>query len=150
MDLKYMGYVRCVRAVAPHMMGQGWGRIINIIGTAGKRANPIHLPGGSANAALVLFTKGMGLRLAPHGVLVNAVSPAGVATERLHRLSQAVAERDGVSVEEAWRRMASHSPLGRPARPEEVADAVCFLASERATYFVGTTLWMDGGELACT
>lgn len=150
MDLKYFGYLRCARAVAPYMVRQGWGRIVNIIGTAGRRANPAHLPGGAANAALVLLTKGLGLELARHGVLVNAVSPAGVATDRLRRLAQAVAEREGLTAEEAWRRMAAHSPLGRPARPEEVANAVCFLASECASYFVGTTLWMDGGELACT
>jgi NAD(P)-dependent dehydrogenase (short-subunit alcohol dehydrogenase family) len=147
MTLKYLGYVRCARAVAPRMIARGWGRIVNVIGTAGKRANPVHLPGGASNAALVLFTKGFGLQLAPHGVLVNAVSPAGVATDRLARLAASLAEQQGVSLDEAWRRMAANSPLGRPARPEEVADAVCFLASERATYFVGTTLWMDGGEL---
>lgn len=147
MHLKYFGYVRCARAVAPHMIRQGWGRIVNVIGTAGKRANPVHLPGGGSNAALVLFTKGLGLYLAPHGVLVNAVSPAGVATERLRQLARVIAERDGIEFEEAWRRMSANSALGRPARPEEVADAVCFLASERAGYFVGTTVWMDGGEL---
>jgi 3-oxoacyl-[acyl-carrier protein] reductase len=147
MELKYFGYVRCARAVAPQMIHRGWGRIINIIGTAARRANPLHLPGGSANAALVLFTKGFGIELARHGVLVNAVSPAGVATERLDRLVKAAAERDGIDVQEARRRMSANSPLGRPA---EVADAVCFLASERAGYFVGTTFWMDGGELACT
>ena len=90
------------------------------------------------------------MELARHGVLVNAVSPAGVATERLERLAKAAAERDGVTVDEARHRMAVNTPLGRHARPEEVADTVCFLASERAGYFVGTTLWMDGGELTCT
>lgn len=150
LDLKYMGYVRCARAVAPHMVRQGSGRIINVIGTGGKRAGPMHLPGGAANAALVLFTKGFGLALARHGVLVNAVSPAGVATERLQRLAQAIAEREGLNPEETWRRMGADSALGRLARPDEVADVVCFLASERASYFVGTTLWMDGGELTST
>jgi NAD(P)-dependent dehydrogenase (short-subunit alcohol dehydrogenase family) len=147
MRLKYLGYVRCARAVAPHMIRHGWGRIVNVIGTAGRRANPLHLPGGASNAALVLFTKGLGLRLAAHGVLVNAVSPAGVDTERLRRLAASIAEHEGIAVDDAWRRMSANAPLGRLARPEEVADAVCFLASERAGYFVGTTVWMDGGEL---
>ncbi len=146
-ELKYMGYLRCARAVAPHMIRLGWGRIVNIIGTGGKRVSSFHLPGGSVNAALVLLTKGLGLELAPYGLLVNAVSPAGVPTESLGRLMQARAESAGVNVEEAWGRTVAQFPLGRPARAEEVAAAVCFLASERASYFVGTTLWMDGGVI---
>ena len=148
MDLKYLGYVRMARAVTPEMVRQGGGAIVNIIGTGGVQPGPAHLPGSAANAALILFTKGFGRELARHNVRVNAVSPAGVATERLRTLMEAMAEREGISVEEATRRSSVRLPIGRPARPEEVADAVLFLASERAGYFVGANLIMDGGEVA--
>lgn len=148
MELKYFGYVRCIRAVAPQMIERGWGRIINILGAAGKRANPLHLPGGSANAALVLLTKGFGMELARHGVLVNALSPSGVITERYRRLAQAEAERDGITTDEALSRLAAGYPIRRLARLDEVADAVCFLASERASFFVGSHLLMDGGDVS--
>jgi NAD(P)-dependent dehydrogenase (short-subunit alcohol dehydrogenase family) len=148
MDLKYFGYLRCARAAAPHMMAAGWGRIINILGAAGKRAVPVHLPGGSANAALTLLTKGLGMELARHGVLVNALSPAGVLTDRYRKLAQAMAEREGITMEEALGRLAAAYPIRRLATVAEVADAVCFLASERASFFVGTTILMDGGDVS--
>ena len=92
--LKYYWYVDCARAAAKHMVKQGWGRIINLIGSGGRQAISTHLVGGASNAALRLFTKGFGLRLAPHGVLVNAVSPAVVSTERMVRLVQSFAHTD--------------------------------------------------------
>jgi len=148
MDLKYFGYLRCARAAAPHMIARGWGRIINILGAAGKRAIPVHLPGGSVNAALTLLTKGLGMELARHGVLVNALSPAGVLTDRYRRLAQAMAEREAITTEDALSKLAANYPIRRLATVEEVADAVCFLASERASFFVGTTLLMDGGDVS--
>ena len=147
MQVKYLGYVHCSRLAAKDMLQRGWGRIVNVIGTGGKQVTPVHLAGGGANAALFLFTKGLALRLAPHGVLVNAVSPAGVVTERLERLIRAVAESRGLSYEQAEREYHKDYPLGRAARPEEVADVVLFLASERASYFVGSNLLMDGGRV---
>ncbi len=147
MQSKYLGYVFCARRAAREMIRRGWGRIINVIGSGSKQIIPPHLPGGAANAALALFTKGFALRLAPHGVLVNAVSPAGVATERFIRLVQAFAESRGVTYADAERDYVKEYPLGRPARPEEVADVIVFLASERASYFVGSNIFMDGGAV---
>jgi NAD(P)-dependent dehydrogenase (short-subunit alcohol dehydrogenase family) len=121
-----------------------------VIGVGGAQPSPSHLPGSAANAALIVFTKGFGREMAHHNVRVNAVSPAGVATERLQSLMQAIAEREGISIEEieeATRRSSAATPLGRPARPEEVADAVLFLASERSGYFAATNLIMDGGSV---
>jgi len=145
MTLKYLGYVYCSRAAAKHMIKQGWGRIINVIGSGGKQILPVHIPGGASNAALLLFTKGLGLHLAPHGVLVNAVSPGLVATERMVRLIQSSAETKGITYAEAERDFYKDIPLGRAAQPEEVANVILFLASEHASYFVGSNLFMDGG-----
>jgi NAD(P)-dependent dehydrogenase (short-subunit alcohol dehydrogenase family) len=145
MDLKYLGYVNCARSAANHMVKHRWGRIINVIGSGGKQTLPVHIPGGASNAALWLFTKGFGLHLAPHGVLVNGISPGLVATERMVRLVQSSAETQGITYAEAEREYYKDIPLGRAAQPEEVTNVILFLASERASYFVGSNLFMDGG-----
>jgi NAD(P)-dependent dehydrogenase (short-subunit alcohol dehydrogenase family) len=150
MTLKYLGYVYCSRIAAKYMIKQGWGRIINVLGSGGKQVLPMHLPGGATNAALELFTKGFALRLAPHGVLVNAISPAAVATERLVKLLQSVAEQKGVSYNEVESEYLKEFPLGRPARTEEVAQVIVFLASECGSYFVGSNIFMDGGVIKST
>lgn len=110
----------------------------------------MHIPGGAANAALELFTKGFALHLAHKGILVNAISPGGVATERLVKLVQSTAEAKGRTYAEEESQFFRDSPLGRPARPEEVANVIVFLASECAAYFVGSNLLMDGGSIKST
>jgi NAD(P)-dependent dehydrogenase (short-subunit alcohol dehydrogenase family) len=131
MELKFLGYVRPTRAVVPYMRKRGWGRIVNVIGNGGVGISPVHLPGGSSNAALILFTKGIGVQLARENILVNAVSPGGVLTERVRRFVEASAE----------------SPLNRFQSPEEVAILVAFLASERCTFLVGENILADGGAV---
>ena len=150
MTLKYLGYVFCARAAAKYMIEKGWGRIVNVLGSGGKQILPMHIPGGAANAALELFTKGFGLHLADKGVLVNAVSPGGVATERLVKLIQSTAEANGRTYDEEATNFFKDSPLGRPAQPEEVANLILFLASELAGYFVGSHVFMDGGSVKST
>lgn len=147
MTLKYLGYVYCSRAAAKHMIKRGWGRIINVIGGGCKHILPVHIPGGASNAAVWLFTKGLGLHLAPQGVLVNGISPGFVATERMVRLVQSTAETKGITYAEAERDYYKDVPLGRAAQSEEVANVILFLASERASYFVGSNLFMDGGSI---
>lgn len=145
MALKYLGYVYCSRAASQHMIKQKWGRIVNVIGSGGKQTLPVHIPGGASNSAIWLFTKGFGLHVAPHGVLVNGISPGLVATERMIRLIKSSAQTQGITFEEAEREYYKDIPLGRAAKTEEVTSAVLFLASERASYFVGSNLFMDGG-----
>lgn len=147
MALKYLGYVHCARAAAKYMIKQGWGRIINVIGSGGRQAISTHLPGGATNAALRLFTKGFALRLAPHGVLVNGVSPAVVSTERMVRLVQSFADTRGVTYEQAEKDYFKEYSVGRPATPEEVAAVILFLASEHVGCFVGSNVEMDGGSI---
>jgi NAD(P)-dependent dehydrogenase (short-subunit alcohol dehydrogenase family) len=145
MELKFLGYVRATRAVVPYMRKGGWGRIVNVIGNGGVGVSPVHLPGGASNAALILFTKGIGLRLARENILVNAVSPGGVLTERVQRWVQASAERAGKSYDDMQREMTAQSPLNRFQTAEEVATLVAFLASERCTFCVGENILADGG-----
>ena len=145
MELKYLGYVRCARAVVPHMRQGGGGRIVNIIGNGGRHSMIYHMPGSASNAALLNFTKNLADTLAPDNILVNAINPGLIETQRYWRLVDAVAALRGASREEAVRGLMAEIPLGRPGQPAEIASAVVFLASEHARYITGTSLLIDGG-----
>jgi NAD(P)-dependent dehydrogenase (short-subunit alcohol dehydrogenase family) len=107
-------------------------------------ASPIHLPGGAANAALMLVSAGLAAAYGPKGVRVNAVNPGLTLTERLKEGMAADAKVNQISEEEALRRANERLPLRRIAEPEEIANAVVFLASPRASYISGAILAMDG------
>jgi NAD(P)-dependent dehydrogenase (short-subunit alcohol dehydrogenase family) len=126
-------------------MGQrGSGAIVNVIGAGGKVASPTHLSGGAANAALMLVSAGMAAAYGGRGVRVNAVNPGLTLTERLKEGLAAEARLANIDIEEALARANQRVPLGRIANPEEIADAVLFLASPRASYITGAILSMDG------
>ena len=144
MQAKYFACVYMLDAVVKHMAQRGSGAIVNVIGAGGKVASSIHLPGGAANAALMLVTAGLATTYAPKGVRVNAVNPGLTLTERLQEGIAADARAQGISTEEALHRAQARLPLGRIARPEEIAAAIVFLASPRASYISGAILAMDG------
>jgi NAD(P)-dependent dehydrogenase (short-subunit alcohol dehydrogenase family) len=118
--------------------------IVNIVGSGGKVASPTHLPGGAANAALMLVTAGLAHAYGKHGVRVLAVNPAGTLTDRLKAGMETDARAAGITVDEALKRATARAPLGRLAQPEEIANAVLFLASDRASYITGAVIAMDG------
>jgi NAD(P)-dependent dehydrogenase (short-subunit alcohol dehydrogenase family) len=144
--LKPLGYVRMAQAVFPIMQAQGGGRIINIAGAAARNPVPTYLAGAAANAALINFTKGLADLGAPYGILVNAVSPAATRTERLEAQIRAKAAASGRSVAEEWAERQAAYSLGRIASPSDVADLVCFLVSERASFLTGISIAVDGGS----
>lgn len=144
MQAKYFTYMHMIDPVIKRMGQRGQGAIVNVIGAGGKVASPTHLPGGAANAALMLATAGLAAAYGPAGVRVNAVNPGLTATERLQEGMATDAKFNQISLEEAQRRANARLPLGRIAEPEEIANAVAFLASSRASYITGAILAMDG------
>ncbi len=144
MNAKFFTYVHMIDLVVKKMGARGRGSIVNVVGAGGKVASPIHMPGGAANAALMLISAGMAAAYGPRGVRVNAVNPGATHTERLEAGMQATARMLNISAQEALAQATGKVPLGRLAQPQEVANVVLFLASERASYVTGVVLTMDG------
>ena len=115
-----------------------------LMGNGGKVASPIHLPGGAANAALMLVTAGLANAYAAQGIRVNAINPGLTRTDRLQEGMLADARLQGISAEEAMQRAVAKIPMGRLAEPEEIARVVLFLASDAASYVTGINMSMDG------
>jgi len=144
MQAKYFSYLHMIDPAIKRMAQRGQGVIVNVVGAGGKVASPIHLPGGAANAALMLVSAGLAAAYGPRGVRVNAVNPGATLTERLREGLSAEARLQGITPDEALERSRAKLPLGRLATPEEIANAVVFLASPKASYITGAILAMDG------
>jgi NAD(P)-dependent dehydrogenase (short-subunit alcohol dehydrogenase family) len=144
MDAKYFTYIHMIDPVVKRMGQRGRGAIVNVIGQGGKVASAVHMAGGAANAALMLVSAGMAVAYASKGVRVNAVNPGLTLTERLQEGLKADARVQGIDADEALKRATMRLPLGRIATPEEIANAVLFLASPKASYITGAIVAMDG------
>ncbi len=141
LDAKYFGYIACLQAALPVMIDQGSGAIVCVTGTGGKMPIGIHMAGGSINAALNLIVRGLATDHAPDGIRINAVSPGPITSPRQDAMQDAGASADSA---------AAGIPMRRFGDPGEVADAVLFLASERASYTTGSVLYVDGGGVLTT
>ncbi len=146
LDAKFFSYVNVIDPMVKRMAARGSGVIVSIIGGGGKVASPTHLAGGAANAALMLATAGLGAAYAGRGVRVVGVSPGLTETGRVAEGLAAEARFSKISVDEARQRSVARIPIGRMASPREIADAVLFLASSRASYVTGVTLSVDAGQ----
>ena len=145
-DVKFVGALRCSRAAIPLLKEQGWGRIINVIGNDGIKPIYFEITPGAANAAGINFTLAIAEELAPFGITVNALNPGPVDTDRWWGLVRTMSREKGITEEEAQMRAISSIPIGRLCTPEEVADMVVFLGSERASFVTGAAISMDGGQ----
>ncbi|MBI1394556.1 MAG: SDR family oxidoreductase [Betaproteobacteria bacterium] len=145
MDAKYFTYIHAMDALMPAMAVRGRGAVVNIIGMGGKVATPIHLPGGAANAALMLASVGLASVYGPKGIRVNAINPGATMTDRVKEAIALEARARGLPETDVLAQGQARVPLGRYAEPEEVADVALFLASDRAAYVTGAIVPMDGG-----
>jgi 3-oxoacyl-[acyl-carrier protein] reductase len=135
MDVNVNGLFYCCRFIAPMMVAQGYGRIVNISSVAGKEGNPNASSYSAAKAAVLGFTKSLGKELATNGVIVNAVTPATFESPILKGVPQSHIDY-----------MRSRIPMGRLGTAAEIAAAVCWLASEECSFTTASTLDTSGGR----
>lgn len=148
LDTKLFGFLRMIRTVAPIMRKKKWGRIVSMIGGAGKEPDPYMFGSAITNSALLNMTKSLSTEFGPDNVLVNAVCPGWVATALWRQHADGLQRELGVKDEAEARRLAAKkNALERFGKPEELAGAIVFLCSERASYITGVSLNIDGGRL---
>jgi NAD(P)-dependent dehydrogenase (short-subunit alcohol dehydrogenase family) len=143
-DLKIYGYINMTRAFLACMKARGAGVIINDIGTGGEKLDYDYIAGAAGNASMMAFTRAIGSRSMYSGVRVVGVNPGPVETDRI----QTVMRQKAISKfgdEGRAPEFYANWPMGRFAKPEEVADLIVFLASDRASYISGTVVTIDGG-----
>ncbi|MEM8923223.1 MAG: short-chain dehydrogenase/reductase [Actinomycetota bacterium] len=141
-ELKVFGYIDLTRMMLPEMVARGGGVIINVIGAAAIRPSPGYITGASGNAALVGFTRALGQQSVADGVRVVAVNPGLILTDRMEDMLRAAAE-ERFGNPERWDDLVPTDP--EPGTPEQVADVVAFLASDRASHISATAITVDGG-----
>jgi 3-oxoacyl-[acyl-carrier protein] reductase len=153
MDLMLFGLIRCCKAAVRHMREQKWGRIINISSIFGKQ------PGGlvdydAIKAAVIMFTKDLSNYTAKDNILVNAVCPGPIRTslwEGPGQLGDQLGQMLDMSGPEAIKWFAEQNiPLGHHGDPEDIANLVAFLASDRAKFITGQAINVDGGMVKST
>ncbi|GMA59817.1 SDR family oxidoreductase [Alicyclobacillus fastidiosus] len=140
-----MSVVRLTRAAVPHLRRSGTGRIVTITSTSLKQPIPGLVLSNTMRTGVWGLTKTLSEELAPYGILVNAIGPGRIATDRVQELDRLAAEKGDVDVSEIERRETSQIPLGRYGQPEEFARAVLFLGSPANSYITGQALMVDGG-----
>ena len=133
--------------VLPGMKSRGWGRIITSTSSGVVAPIPNLGVSNALRLSLVGWSKTIAREVARHGVTANVVLPGRIATERIHFLDAAKAKREGRTVEEVVAESTASIPMGRYGRTEEYADAVTFLASNRASYITGSVIRVDGGMI---
>ena len=149
-DLTLMNVVRLSRLVLPGMRERKWGRIIHLTSLVAKQPMELLTISSTLRAGLSALTKTMSNEFAREGVLVNAVLPGHILTDRQRELNSLRSAPEGISAEEYGTRAQKSIPIRRYGQPGEIGDVVAFLASERASYVTGATVQVDGGIIQST
>ena len=140
MEINMTGTFVLAKHTARVMKQQGSGAIVIVSSTAGQRGESGHSHYAASKGAQISFTKSIAVELAPHGIRVNCVAPGWVETDMT---------RSAMSTPEDMRKISETIPLGRPAKPEEIANAILFLASPMASAITGEILNVNGGSVLC-
>lgn len=144
-DLTFMSAVRLIRECLPYMRKAEWGRIIAMTSLSVKQPLDNLILSNAIRLAVVGMARSLSKDLAPYNITVNIVGPGFIGTDRLGELFEARARKEGKSVKEVEADVVSAIPVGRLGTPEELANLVAFLASERASYITGNLIQADGG-----
>jgi 3-oxoacyl-[acyl-carrier protein] reductase len=145
LDQNFLSTVYFAREVIPHMQRNHWGRIITITSISTKQPVPDLVLSNAARAAVVGLVKSLANEFGKDGILVNNVAPGFTATGRLKGLAKSRASSQNKTEKEMFEGWAADAALKRVAEPREIADAIVWLASERASFITGQTLLVDGG-----
>jgi 3-oxoacyl-[acyl-carrier protein] reductase len=149
-ELNVMAPMRAMRAAAPAMAERGWGRIVNVSSSSGKRPSGTNMSYSVTKAAELSLSRAFADLYAGQGVLVNAVTPGPVGTELWLApggLADQAADARGIRREDVLEQLAARNPVGRLATEDEVAVVIAFLCSERASYVAGSAWSVDGGTV---
>ena len=146
LQLKFMGYVRCLKATLPIMRKQGGGRVVNLIGNDGVKESYWEIVPGACNAAGQNLTKALAGQYGRFNISFVAVNPGPVRTERWSGLVKAMSRDMKIPHEQADQLAPRSIPLGRIAEVEEVANLVAYLASPLAHFVNGSMIEIDGGQ----
>jgi NAD(P)-dependent dehydrogenase (short-subunit alcohol dehydrogenase family) len=146
-DLKVFGFINLTRLVYAQMKARGHGVIVNDIGAAGEKFDANYICGSAGNAALMAFTRALGGKSLKDNIRVVGINPGPVETERHVTLMKTRAKTQ-LGDENRFRELQQGLPLGRAAKPREIADMMTFLASDRAGYTTGVIYTVDGGYSA--
>ncbi len=144
-NLTLMSAVRLSAAAVPLMQKQKWGRILHVCSYSVKQPVDNLMLSNSIRSAVVALGNTQAIELGKDGILVNSICPGWTLTERVDEIMQDRAKRNGTRAHDERAKIEKEIPLGRMAMPEELANAVVFLASERASYISGVCLLVDGG-----
>jgi 3-oxoacyl-[acyl-carrier protein] reductase len=144
-ELNLMSAVYLAKETLPLMQQRRWGRFIAITSVTVKQPLDGLILSNAVRAGVLGLVKSLANEYGPYNVLVNNVCPGFTATARLNELAETLAVKGGVSPADIEKRWASQAPLGRVGQPEELANLVVFLASERASYITGESIAVDGG-----
>lgn len=144
-DMNLMSSVHLAHSVIPHMQRHRWGRIITITSVTVKQPVEALVLSNTVRAGVMGLVKSLSNEFGKDGILVNNVAPGYTATERLKELAGVRALAAGTSPEKIYEQWAAEAPVKRLGEPQEIADVIVWLASERASYITGQTILVDGG-----
>jgi 3-oxoacyl-[acyl-carrier protein] reductase len=145
-EANFLSTVYFAREVIPHMQRKRWGRIITLTSITTRQPVPDLVLSNAVRAAVVGLVKSLANEFGKDGILVNNAAPGYTATDRLKELARARSAAQNKSEDEIFAAWASDTALKRVCEPQEIADAIVWLASERASYITGQTILIDGGS----